>query len=240
MSKVIVIGCSVSDYTQVDKCYGEEVAEKINKEYIHLAAGCSSNERIFRIISNWIVKEKINRNDTLIIQYTNIIRREFYSRFVRPDVTGHLCSTDKAASIRERYHSGDLIKYKLNAQEWQPEAEEKQFFNLYENNFLSYELDLERFIGSHYQLVALLTQYGIKTVFNIINGYVIEGMDDVNKDLFYESFANNEKISYINTSSVFEVEKFCLEKPPITASHLSSEGHTEVARRILKVLCDDY
>ena len=46
--KLCVAGCSFSDYTKVDKVWGEYLAEKLDVDYLHEGAGCGSNWRIWR------------------------------------------------------------------------------------------------------------------------------------------------------------------------------------------------
>ena len=70
--KVIVGGCSVSDYTgaEVDRVYGEILSERLNAEYIHHGSGCGSNYRMWRKITNLIMNGEISDKDLIIMQYT--------------------------------------------------------------------------------------------------------------------------------------------------------------------------
>ena len=80
-SKICVAGCSFSDYTKVDKVYGEYLAEKLGYDYLHEGAGCGSNWRIWRQVYKNIRDHHLTSNDILIVQYTITERQEFYSRF---------------------------------------------------------------------------------------------------------------------------------------------------------------
>jgi hypothetical protein len=78
MSKLIVAGCSVSDYTNVKKVWGEYLAEQLNYEYVHEAAGCGSNYRMWRVLTTHILNGNITANDTVVVQYTTLERNEFW------------------------------------------------------------------------------------------------------------------------------------------------------------------
>jgi len=66
-----VFGCSASDRTEVDYCYGDYLSEMLGAEYKHYAAGCGSNDRIFRILPN-LIKNNQNQINSLSI-YTLLI-----------------------------------------------------------------------------------------------------------------------------------------------------------------------
>ena len=59
MTRLVVAGCSVSDYTEVDKPWGEYLSEQLSCEYLHLAAGSGSNYRMWRLLVSHIVDNKI-------------------------------------------------------------------------------------------------------------------------------------------------------------------------------------
>jgi enterochelin esterase-like enzyme len=82
--KVIVGGCSVSDYTgpEVKKVYGEILANNINAEYIHHGAGCGSNYRIWRTITRMVMNNEIDKDDIVFIQYTDVSRQEYWSSYI--------------------------------------------------------------------------------------------------------------------------------------------------------------
>ena len=237
INKLIMAGCSVSDYTQVDRCFGDNLSEMLGFKYIHRAAGCGSNDRTIRVITSMVLSGEIKQNDLVLIQYTNIHRKEFFSKFRRTEETGFFPSDGKATTLRERYDSGDTIKFKLGASEWQPEEVEKDFFNLYEQNFISEKYDTEVFINRHYSLLALLEKYNIKTLFILVDGYLTADMEDTDIKKFFKSFTNTGKqITYTNISSFFDRQDNCLEKLPIPPSHFSEKGHYEVANYLYEIV----
>ena len=235
-NKVTVVGCSVSDYTQVDRCYGDYLAEMLDFDYDHMAAGCGSNDRTLRISTSKILNQEIREDDILVVQYTNIHRREFYSRFQKIEYSKYFPKDGKATPLREKYSDGDLIKYKLGASDWQSEPEEKEFFELYENNFLSSEYDTERFLNSHSSFLALLEKFKIRTLFVLVDGYIIEDMQEESRKLFLETFdTTSDLIKPINITKYFENQNNCLEKAPTPPSHFSLEGHEVVAKCIFSI-----
>lgn len=85
--KIAVTGCSFSDYTGVDKVYGEYAAEKLNAEYLHLAKGSSSNQRSVYISTKNIISGQLSKGDVLVFQITDPHRKLLASHtpFELPD-----------------------------------------------------------------------------------------------------------------------------------------------------------
>lgn len=162
--KLFVAGCSVSDYTKVSKVYGEFLAEKLGCEYVHAAAGCGSNWRIWRTITRHIMNGNLTKDDLLLVQYTGREREEFWTSFapspdeMMPNTLEHLCVTDKT-------QTGHIIRYKAGAGQWQHNPEEKSFFAQYEKYFLDITFEQERFVTHNFMFQNMLKQHQIKTVF---------------------------------------------------------------------------
>ena len=150
MKKLFVAGCSVSDYTKVDKVYGEYLSEKLNYEYVHEGAGCGSNWRIWRKITNHILNGNLTPNDLLIVQYTTIERREIWSR-------ENYISKNEKIELREEYKDGgNIVRFKMGSHAWQQREGEKKFFKLYEENFLSDDFEKEVFKTQNVMFQTLL------------------------------------------------------------------------------------
>ena len=81
MRKLFTAGCSVSIRNNCKTSYPEELAKLLNYELVNCAAGCGSNYRIWRMITKHIIDGNLTSDDLVIIQYTDQIRREFWSRF---------------------------------------------------------------------------------------------------------------------------------------------------------------
>jgi len=229
--KLIVSGCSLSDYTKVNINYGEILSKTINYDYIHLAAGCGSNERIWRVVTKQILNTTITSNDTLVIQYTTQDRREFFSRhgYNDPPET----ETSKFTPLRETFKGGEIIKYKLDADTWQPFDEEKKFFKIYQDNFLSVEYNVEVFLQNHYRFLCLLAFYKIRTVF-IESIYLHSGVDLLTPehDEYIKSLStiDTKLFSNLNICDLIETKHYQLSNDD--PWHLNELGHEAVADRL--------
>ena len=112
--KVVVAGCSISDYTHVDEVYGELYAKKLGAEYIHLGAGCGSNFRMWRKLGQLIMSGTVTSKDIVIMQPTQIHRREDFRPFTEGDEP--LFGSNGKSLLNEKYNSeGSIIRYKPNA-----------------------------------------------------------------------------------------------------------------------------
>jgi hypothetical protein len=159
--KLCVAGCSFSDYTQVEKCYGKFLSEKLDFDYLHEGAGCGSNYRIWRRVAGHIIANRITPNDIVIIQYTNPERREFFSKntpYPHNFKVGEL-------KIAEEYEDGSLIRYKYGSHVWQDYSNDKEFFKIYENDHINIEYDRELFNIYNMMFQSLCKEYNITTVF---------------------------------------------------------------------------
>jgi hypothetical protein len=157
--KICVAGCSVSDYTEISSPYGKLLSHSLGLDYLHEAGGCGSNYRIWRRITNHILDGNITENDILIIQYTEVIRNEFWSML--PPFPGHVTSPDE-----EPWNDGGrLLRWKPNADEWQPNFEEKEFFKMYEKYFVSVDFAITNFKVNNFNFQNMLKNKGIKTIF---------------------------------------------------------------------------
>jgi len=225
--KVIVGGCSVSDYTPgVNKVYGEVLAENINAEYIHHGAGCGSNYRIWRNITRMVMNNEISEDDILIIQYTGVNRQEFWSSCVLSEEQRHIGRIE----IRNKKYDGDIIRFKSSLP--MVNKIEQKFFNLKEAHFTSIEFDEERFEYNHFLFHNLLTSKNIKVVYLVPNGVngIMSGYSFNKRHLFNK---NNEKhIGY----------DLSLQYPSIhmqDESHWNNEGHKYVSSVLEKFIKEE-
>ena len=83
MSTLAACGCSFSDYTgdSIRKTWGQVAAEYLNLEYLHLAQGCSSKDRVYKSIVSSVVEGKLKSGDIVIIQFPDPFRHELMSPF---------------------------------------------------------------------------------------------------------------------------------------------------------------
>jgi hypothetical protein len=159
--KLCVAGCSFSDYYKsVPNVYGDILAKKLNSEYIHHATTAGNNYRIWREVSALVMSNEITPSDILIIQYTQTTRNEFWSAVpYKPQVRN-------GVDYVENYNNdGTIIRYKLNAAKWQDNTIEKEFFKMYEANFLNTNFEEEKFKVYNEMFQHFLLNYKIPTIF---------------------------------------------------------------------------
>lgn len=200
--QLLVSGCSFSDYTKVDKVYGEYLAEKLNiKTYIHEARGCSSNYRIWRTVSNSILNNKISKNDIIIIQYTSEERQEIWSPYEH-----ELIDIKNDVNMTDPYNEGTLLRFKYHSHSWQSNRLERKFMKLYEK-FINHTFELEKFRVNHSMFQTFLLYHGFKNVYflkgggygpmySLIKEYennYIDGSDLLKNHLLNDKYHLNEK-----------------------------------------------
>lgn len=165
IDKLVVAGCSFSDYAKVDKNYSEHLSEILKiKHTPNYTCGGGSNFRMWRKILSGIRNKEILPNSLLVIQYTDVSRKEFWSCFeLESERNGN---PDKGSYMRENFkRSGQTIKYKYGSWGWQSKAEEVLLFKLMEENFTDTHYDYEVFENNHFSLCTTLEFYKINTIF---------------------------------------------------------------------------
>ena len=218
--KVIVGGCSVSDYsgTGVDRVYGEILANNINAEYVHHGAGCGSNYRIWRNITRMVMNNEITKDDIVLIQYTNPSREEYWSAVVLSEENRF--DDHKKIELREQKYNGDIIRWKPGAYNWHKTNDfEYTFFKLKEEHFTSTEFDEERFEYNHFLFHNLMVSKNIKVAYIVPDGV----MAVYNKDNLH-LFNKNGEI-HITDDMTFLYPGEYLEDP----GHFNQKGHKYVA-----------
>lgn len=216
--KLVVAGCSVSDRGNVNFCYGDKLAELLNCEYDHQGAGCGSNYRIWRVVTQKVLNGEITPNTLLVIQYTEPTRKEFWSQHVSlnydemyyktRDVQGHV-------QLREPFHDGgELIRYKLTSDAWQPNKYDRAFFKMYEEDHVNGEYDLELFKTNHFNFVNMLRAQKIPVVFFSAWNYA---------PYKFLWFPEGTEIFKIDNTIVSEDLKY-------DSSHFNDQGHEFVAK----------
>ena len=206
MSKLIVAGCSVSDYTNVNKVWGDYLSELLHYDYLHEAAGCGSNYRMWRVLTTHILNGNITPDDTVIVQYTTLERNEFWSPIVEDNY------------LRDPLHNGDIIRFKSHSYSWHSGSEAK-LMKLYER-FISDDFEKEKFINNHMMFQCLAKEYNIKKLYFIKVGAY--GLEDL-------SFLNQYKNNFFVYSDIFDDIKNHIKDDPY---HLSDTGHKLLADKI--------
>ena len=217
--KLIVGGCSVSDYTPgVDRVYGEILAEKIGADYIHHGAGCGSNYRIWRIITRMVMNNEINENDIVLIQYTDVSRQEFWSSSEKENLR------EDKIRLRDKKYDGDIIRFKSSLK--MSDKHEQKFFDLKQSYFTSTGFDEERFEYNHFLFHNLMISKNIKVAYVVLDG----AMAPYNLDKIH-LFNKNGEI-HITDGMCFEYPSKYFED----TSHWNQAGHKYVADELEKFI----
>ncbi len=211
--KLLVAGCSFSDFCQVRKPYGEILASKLNIEYIHEGAGSGSNWRIWRKVTKYILDGIITPDDLILIQYTERTRNEFCSVIMRDDVHFGPSSFDIVA-ITDRFDKDySVIRYKPGAATWQNTPQERLFFSQYEKYFVIPEFADEQFQVHNLMFQSMLARLKMKVIF--ISSRRNPFMSD---DKFLPEF-----LPYVFRDPIYDITPYNLS--PNDFSHMSQEGH---------------
>jgi len=199
-----VFGCSASDRTEVETCYGDFLSKFLNLDYQHHARGCGSNDRIFRTLPHLIKNNDITADDLVIIQYTEETRTEFYSNIV----------TD--LPLRDAYDNGQILRYKANSHTWQPNQPERKFFRMYEKYFLDDSFCNEKFAANNFMLQCTMYANKINAWFLNIHGYTPPSFETI------PAFE----------SKCIPVSKQECEEMFFDGGHFHVHGHKKIAKKI--------
>ena len=216
---LFVYGCSFSDrYGSVIDSYGDIISKKLNLNYFHNARICGSNFAISRSLNNHIMNRQISNNDIVVIQYTEVTRREFITE----------ANVKVPNEVYEKFNdSGLLLRFKLGAHEWHKHESISTFFQIYEKYLINDDYDNELFIQTNYSnqcvlfanniknvIIMRLSYYGLPTFkwvnLNELNPYILED-DQTYRNLPY-AYSDDDRF------------------------HLSSEGHNHLANRIIDII----
>jgi hypothetical protein len=229
MAKLMVVGCSFSDRTGVLKSYGDYLAEELGREYMHNAAGCGSNSRMWRVVTNAIMNNELTRDDLLIVQYTEIARSELWTEFEQDGLankienervtpTGNVVVRDKCR------HGGDIIRFKPECSEWQPFEHEIQFTKQFTEHHVSPDFCAEQASINNYNFQNMLHVQKIPTIFMRALHY--------GHELFDKNYFNFPEFRYSDDTLI--KQNHTRSKTDIW--HLNDAGHkwiaTELARQI--------
>jgi len=97
--------------------------------------------------------------------------------------------------MTEAYDTGRLIRFKTGAHLWHDIKEEKDFFKLYEENFLNEKFEWEVFYTNHFNFQNMLINNNIKVIFiktTRMNAGVDFALFDTYKNLEFEDTTAND------------------------------------------------
>ena len=224
MPRLFVAGCSFSDYTtdlgirpDLIQTYGQLLAQKLGYEYWHEAAGCGSNYRIWRTISNHVIDGNLRPDDILLVQYTELSRQEFWSAIPDPTIQG---TVSKPLSDYGP-EGGTILRYKLGSGAWQLQKQVKAFFQMYEEGYVGTEWSKLQWKTQHFCFQHMLLNCNIKTIF------MRTRMSPHGHDEILEQFVAN---LYKEPDEYIQDNKTWLS--PDDKWHLSQYGHDAMAENI--------
>ena len=206
MAKLVVAGCSVSDYTNVSKVWGDYLSDLLKYDYLHEAAGCGSNYRMWRVLATHILNGNITSKDTIVVQYTTLERNEFWSPTIEDDY------------LRDAHHGGNIIRFKSHSHTWHKGSEAK-LMKLYQR-FINDDFEKEKFANNHMMFQCLAKEYNITNLYFIKVGSY--GLEDLK---LLDQYKNN----FSSYSDIFNTTENHIKDDPY---HLSDIGHKLLANKI--------
>jgi hypothetical protein len=260
-NKLIVCGCSYSDRTFVDRCYGDYLSEMLDKQYVHLAKKGASNDRAWRKATEMILRGQIDSDDILLVQYTDLNRREFPSNNLKSAHVG----TEVVESMSDMHKSYAVSDYKIDSYTWMDDAYDAELHQAYQNcsTYTGFDEDYARF--RHSQFEALCKLHGITLVVLVVryicyqhDSFVqfLESSDNIytiSEKQFTELHGDNRKdyeLGYAkarqylgrlrHTKSKNDARKIIdqLNTDHWDNAHLSKAGHQCVAKHLAEYLCN--
>ena len=214
MRKLFTAGCSVSTRNSCKTSYPEELAKLLNYELVNCAAGCGSNYRIWRMLTKHIMDGNLTSDDIVVIQYTGPFRHEIWSRFDMDSMK----SVD--INMTEPYDAGRLIRFKTDAHLWHDIKEEKEFFKLYEENFINEKFEWEVFNINNFNFQHMLKNNNIKVIF-IKTGRMNVGVDIFMLDEYQKTHFNDKSNSDWSNNQT-----------KTDGCHFSDKGHILMANNL--------
>lgn len=83
MKTLASFGCSYSDYCgdSIKATYGQVAAKLINYDYLHMAEGCSSKDRIYKLCVSAVLDGRLKSGDLVVVQWPDPHRMELPSAY---------------------------------------------------------------------------------------------------------------------------------------------------------------
>jgi len=242
--KLVVSGCSFSDYTQVKNVWGQYTANNLDIDYLHLAGGIGGNSRSLRIITQKIIKGEITANDIVVVQVAEPMRTELPSPSMEMTEQGKAYRhrteveyTYENQILHYDYLHDDtsiVTRWKMDSCQWQGTDADKRFHEEYQRN-VSDTFGKEIAVNSLYQLQALCTVYGVNFV--VLWGPVCA--EEYFKQYWRENGITVEFPYEINFFKCWEPGKNYYDETnykyrlsPTDLAHLSELGHEEFGKSV--------
>ena len=234
MPNLFVSGCSFSDYTEVEINWGQTLSELLNYNYVHLNKGGGSNDRSWRELSWQILEQEITDKDLVILQYTNINRREFPStEFGLQKIT----DIQWKEVNTNRFGTFYTTAFKQDSDVWQVHDTDRSLHRSYQRAAPEITWHKTHFYTQHKMFDALCKKHNI----NIIYLHTRYLLDHIHLHEYNQDCNILNELDYFNAT---EENDMCLgyangKFDYFDNSHLSEKGHIHLANKINQYLIDN-
>jgi hypothetical protein len=238
MNNLVVCGCSFSDRTKVEYAWGDYLAESLGYSYTHLATGSGSDKRGIRLLTQAIMRGKVDTNSLVLFQLTGVERCELPSQLTQQEYVSSIAKADRTGPgprVVERTWLYNLVsKFKMHSNTWQ-ECEFDKTAHLYHEEWLVDEdFHAEELFTQHYSLVELCKSKTIKICYvSQQNAGFIHHIQHVLKNVDHRVNPLDYMIGdrYLENPWTDE-EIFKWGLAPDDQSHLSTGGHIAFAETV--------
>ena len=205
--QIVVGGCSFSSSLGIrpKQKYSVLMSRELKLTLVDEARVQGSNFRIWRTITSHIINNRITPKDKLIIQYTEPHRKEYWV----PQVTTH-----EDPMVDEPYEGGKLFRYKFGADHYASGIEKAIYRVMSRSDSELYNQEV--FATQHAMFTGLLQSRGFEQVVFVKTRY-----------------CNFTDENYVGNYPVVDCDDI-LEAQNLDGWHLSAEGHSSVAYRLLE------
>ena len=249
-NKLVVCGCSISSTTKVKRAWGHYLSDKLDVDYLHLATGCGSDKRGFRLLTQAIMADDVDENSLVLFQPTEVVRRDIPSHIIPEEYEKHITDVLRstvpgATSILEKTLTGSIVSFfKIDSYEWQPSHLDKLVHQQLQQDpgHLDSQFDAEMLSVYYYMLSEMCKQKNITlvTIWDGDRGWldVLKKHSSLQIRLIGEVFDHNLWFQVSKFwSSQERTVRYALD-PPDDMAHFNEAGHIKLANDIHSFLKD--
>lgn len=209
--QLVVGGCSFSSSFGIplNLDWPSLAAQKLKIDAINEARTQGNNFRIWRTITNHVLKGTVKNTDIIVVQYTEPHRQEVWSP---------IAPYTKDPLIEEPYDGGKLFRFKFGSHEYGKGLEKPLSQLLLKCSNTRYELD--RFIVQHNMFCGFLQSRGFKKVYFL--------------DTVYAPF--NQGIVHDCDYKIINGRHLLKDHLPDDPWHLNELGHRRTADLVLNFI----
>lgn len=213
MARIAIGGCSVTNGCGVTATYAKLLEDQYGHEILHCHTGVGSNYAMVRKVTTLIREGRLKSGDYVIMQFTDLMRKEFYWRRLGENVPD-----------RDRYGDARVTKFKMDSYTFTQDKEESKLHKLLQDYCIDDKFDKENFLNLIYTFESLLIQ-------KEINLLVLESG-------YYTGWIGEDMIPFNNTPlfQKYNIDEYFKKYPldPVYGDffHISKEGHVVLAKAI--------